>query len=110
MIVVSDTSPVLSLARIGRLELLRTLYQQVLLPSAVYQELLAGTAQPPAKSTLRRFRGSSSPRLAIDVASSHCAPTWTSVRRKRSCSRLNDGPIFYWSMKDADGGRPALPV
>ena len=39
MIVVSDTSPVLSLARIGRLDLLRTLYQQVLIPSAVYEEL-----------------------------------------------------------------------
>lgn len=39
MIVVSDTSPVLSLARIGRLDLLRTLYQQVLIPPAVYEEL-----------------------------------------------------------------------
>jgi predicted nucleic acid-binding protein len=39
LIVVSDTSPVLNLARIGRLELLRLLYQQVLIPSAVYREL-----------------------------------------------------------------------
>ena len=41
MIVVSDTSPVLNLARIGRLELLPRLYRQVLIPSAVYQELTA---------------------------------------------------------------------
>ena len=39
MIVVSDTSPVLNLARIGRLELLPLLYGEVLIPSAVFQEL-----------------------------------------------------------------------
>jgi len=41
LIVVSDTSPVLNLARIGRLELLALLYRQVLIPSAVYDELTA---------------------------------------------------------------------
>lgn len=41
MIVVSDTSPVLNLARIGRLKLLPLLYHQVLIPSAVYEELTA---------------------------------------------------------------------
>ena len=39
MIVVSHTSPVLNLARIGRLELLPLLYGEVLIPSAVYEEL-----------------------------------------------------------------------
>ena len=39
MIVVSDTSPVLNLVRIGRLQLLPSLYRQVLIPPAVYQEL-----------------------------------------------------------------------
>jgi predicted nucleic acid-binding protein len=39
LIVVSDTSPVLNLARIGRLEFLPLLYQLVLIPSAVYEEL-----------------------------------------------------------------------
>ena len=34
LIVVSDTSPVLNLARIGRLELLPSLYHQVFIPSA----------------------------------------------------------------------------
>jgi predicted nucleic acid-binding protein len=41
LIVVSDTSPILNLARIGRLDLLRLLYQQVLIPVAVHDELLA---------------------------------------------------------------------
>jgi predicted nucleic acid-binding protein len=49
LIVVSDTSPVLSLARIGRLDLLRVLYQQVLIPSSVYQELKASSSQPPGQ-------------------------------------------------------------
>jgi predicted nucleic acid-binding protein len=41
LIVVSDTSPILNLARIGRLELLPLLYHQVLIPSTVYEELTA---------------------------------------------------------------------
>ena len=49
MIVVADTSPVLSLARISRLEFLRVLYQEVLIPSAVYQELRASSSQPPGQ-------------------------------------------------------------
>jgi predicted nucleic acid-binding protein len=49
LIVVSDTSPVLNLARIGRLELLPLLYRQVLIPSAVYQELTRSKKDlPPA--------------------------------------------------------------
>lgn len=39
MIVVSDTSPILNLARIGRLDLLRSLYGQVFIPNAVFEEL-----------------------------------------------------------------------
>jgi hypothetical protein len=41
MIVVSDTSPILSLALIGRLELLRDLYAIVLIPDAVRSEIIA---------------------------------------------------------------------
>lgn len=40
MIVVSDTSPLLNLARIGRLELLVHLYGHVLIPPGVYEELV----------------------------------------------------------------------
>lgn len=49
MIVVSDTSPVLNLARIGRLGLLPSLYHQVLIPAAVYSELTGSRNDlPPA--------------------------------------------------------------
>jgi len=41
MIVVSDTSPILSLALIGRLELLRGLYGTITIPEAVRSEITA---------------------------------------------------------------------
>ena len=42
MIVVSDTSPITSLAKIRRLDLLRTLYHLITIPSAVNSELRRG--------------------------------------------------------------------
>lgn len=48
MIVVSDTSPILNLARIGRLELLPSLYHQVLIPSVVHRELTFSRRDLPA--------------------------------------------------------------
>lgn len=44
MIVVADASPVIGLERIGRLGMLPALYERVIVPSAVFQELLAGSA------------------------------------------------------------------
>ena len=47
MIVVSDTSPIINLAGIGQLDLLHKLYGEVLVPIAVYEEIvLAGAGQP----------------------------------------------------------------
>lgn len=43
MIVVSDTTPILSLLKAGRLELLKNLYQTVVIPKAVYDELTTNT-------------------------------------------------------------------
>jgi predicted nucleic acid-binding protein len=40
MIVVSDTSPISNLFVIGRLDLLREIYQQIIVPQAVYDELM----------------------------------------------------------------------
>jgi predicted nucleic acid-binding protein len=46
VIVVADTTPLLVLARIGRLDLIRDLYAEVVVPCAVYDELVErrGTA------------------------------------------------------------------
>lgn len=49
MIVVSNTSPITNLAAIGHLDLLRQMYQQVIIPEAVFQELTAqGGSHPGA--------------------------------------------------------------
>ena len=42
MIVVSDTTPISELAKIGRLALLREVYQRVIIPYEVYNEVMAG--------------------------------------------------------------------
>lgn len=41
MIVVSDTSPITNLAAIGQLDLLRQLYTTIIIPVAVYNEMVA---------------------------------------------------------------------
>ena len=49
MIVVSNTSPIINLASIGQLELLKTLYSNIIIPQAVRDEIVAGAGQPGAK-------------------------------------------------------------
>ena len=47
MIVVSNTSPIINLAAIGQIDLLRRLYSRVIIPQAVYDEIIsAGAGQP----------------------------------------------------------------
>ncbi len=49
MIVVSNTSPIINLAAIGRLELLQQLYGTIAIPQAVYNEIaVRGSGQPGA--------------------------------------------------------------
>ena len=48
MIVVSNTSPLSNLAAIGRLELLQQLYGRILIPPAVYQEIIDSGETDPA--------------------------------------------------------------
>lgn len=48
MIVVSDTSPISNLAAIDQLIILQQLYTEVIVPTAVYQELLFSGAEDPA--------------------------------------------------------------
>jgi predicted nucleic acid-binding protein len=46
LIVVSDTSPILNLAAVGKLSLLRDLYGEILIPPAVAVELARNAVQP----------------------------------------------------------------
>jgi len=49
MIVVSNTSPIINLAAVGQLGLLRQLYARVIIPQAVYHEtVVVGAGQPGA--------------------------------------------------------------
>lgn len=49
MIVVSNTSPIINLAAVGRLELLHDLYGRIAIPQAVYHEIaVRGSGQPGA--------------------------------------------------------------
>ena len=40
MLIVSDTTPIISLIKVNRLELLKTMFQTVIIPQAVYDELI----------------------------------------------------------------------
>lgn len=49
IVIVSNASPLINLARIGKLELLRQLYGELSVPEAVWQEIVVkGTGQPGA--------------------------------------------------------------
>jgi predicted nucleic acid-binding protein len=48
MIVISNTSPISNLAAIGHLELLQQLYSNIIIPPAVYQELIDSGDTDPA--------------------------------------------------------------
>lgn len=54
MSVVSNTSPLISLARLGHLELLHALYGEVLVPEAVWQEVVIDGAGQPGASEIGR--------------------------------------------------------
>ena len=48
--VVSDTGPLIALARVGRPDLLRRLYGQIVISSAVHNELTLGSDRPGAEA------------------------------------------------------------
>lgn len=54
MLVVSNTSPIVNLAAIGQFDLLRSLFGQILIPHAVYEEItVAGAGRPGAEEVER---------------------------------------------------------
>jgi predicted nucleic acid-binding protein len=54
LIVVSDSSPLIALARIGHLSLLREMYGQVAVPQAVYGEVVNGQGGRPGAAEVAR--------------------------------------------------------
>ena len=53
MIVVSDTSPIINLAAIGELGLLPKLYNSIILPTAVFDEITITGAGLPSDAEIR---------------------------------------------------------
>lgn len=53
MIVVADTTPLLYLSRIDRLELLRVMYQQLFVPATVWHEVVGARPDAPGVHLLR---------------------------------------------------------
>ena len=54
-VVVADTGPLIALARVARLDLLRRLYHDALVPPAVHTELSLDSARPGAKLLAKAF-------------------------------------------------------
>lgn len=48
-IVVADTGPLIALARAGYLQLLKELYQEIIIPPAVHTEMCLGSGRPGSK-------------------------------------------------------------
>ncbi len=52
MIVVADSSPLIAMGRIGRLDILHTFFGQLLLPDAVWQEVVEAEREKPGSSDI----------------------------------------------------------
>ncbi len=55
MIIVSNTSPIINLAAVGQLELLRQLYGKIIIPQAVYHEIVIVGAEQPGATQVETF-------------------------------------------------------
>ncbi len=84
---VSNASPIITLAKVGRLDLF-DLAEQLLIPDAVAQEILAGPADDPARLALERGLGERSAASSIRKPSSSGA--WERAKPKywRSPSKI----------------------
>ena len=58
MKVVSDAGPILSFARAGRLEILRQVVGELIIPEAVVEELVVGGKGKPGAEEIERGKGS----------------------------------------------------
>lgn len=54
MIIVSNASPLISLAKINRLELLRKLFTEIIIPPAVYEEVVVQGKNKPGSETINK--------------------------------------------------------
>ncbi len=85
LIVVADTSPILNLERIGRVDLLPALYSQVLIPSVVSAELATFNVGPPLSAWISVAEPANEPlvrRLRSDLDSGEAEAIALAVERQ----------------------------
>ena len=87
MIVVSNSSPLIALARIGRLNLLASFYKRVLIPAEVHHEVTVAGRGLPGAEEVRNAPW-------IDVASQKAPPDPLLVRACRSLGAGERGTIL----------------
>lgn len=107
--VVSDSSPLIALARIGQLELLRALFGTVLVPEAVWQEVVVdGVGRPGAGEVVQAswIERRAVTEHALVVALRRCLGA---ARPKRASWLGKWAPSFRWT-RDADAERPSASV
>ncbi|MCM1144568.1 MAG: DUF3368 domain-containing protein [Blautia sp.] len=95
MIVISDTTPILSLLKAGKLELLEKLYQTVIIPEAVYSELTSNNDYEEERKTIEKC-------LFLSVEKVHNVE---SVRILRNVTGLDAGEsesLILYEEKKAD--------
>ena len=88
MIVVSDASPLIVLAKINRLELLRILYKRVMVPAEVYQEVVIPDAKLPGSTAIAQASW-------LDIQPPLDAASLT-PRNRGSPFRAANWRPFYW--------------
>ena len=109
MLVVSDTSPLTALLKIGRAGLLRQLFSEVLIPPAVESELLRNHPLLPAWLEVRPPKNIPA-RIGNLVISTASSPIRNSSRRKRTttASRLTAPPSHSASSRSPS--RKSVPT
>jgi hypothetical protein len=78
MSIVSNASPLINLARIGKLDILRHLYGELVIPEAVWREVVIEGEGPPSSSNSDGppWRATSSPSSGLSIW------TWASQRSR----------------------------
>lgn len=82
MTVISDASPLISLARIDELALLPELYNQIVAPEAVWEEVVEEGERRPGAEKIRMASWIEGRRLRIGRWFERFAKTWGSERRR----------------------------
>lgn len=95
MIVVSDSSPLIALARIDRLNLLASFYKRILIPAEVHHEVTVAGAGLPGAEEIRRAKW-------MEVAATKSSPDASLLQACQSLGAGERGAILLAKNIQAD--------